>query len=309
MQAFFVNFGKIFQFGQKKTEKNFVSPKQYYKKRPFSKKKVILFSKIKNFNYYCKAENLFFYEPFSLKKRLHGFFRAKKDILLLSEYLPGNFNNHNQNLTDLTSERESISPHEHIHCFIEKMNNNSEEKAIFFARYFFPSPSPKLFRLRLYVIYPCEFSTKEKPVTKMEIIRNSEKNKYEAQKQKKFSQEKANRLFKDGTTLSNCIIFWKKIKENGKNRYSSEIFQGFMENQGCTILTASSFSFLHIKDDLILSAYSFWVNDRGFTEDGELLYGNKNGIAFQMERMVVGNYFHWSFGDKFPETPLNKKIK
>mmetsp|Transcript_77541 Transcript_77541/g.116553 ORF Transcript_77541/g.116553 Transcript_77541/m.116553 type:complete len:303 (-) Transcript_77541:491-1399(-) len=288
-----------------KKKKQFKILKSFNRKKINYKKETIVCAQPIFFQKKLESGYISSYKPFSLKKRLEGFLKARKETISLSKYLPGNFNNQNQHLTDCLSKNKKINSHEHIHCFIEKVDINSNGEKIFLAQYFFPSPSPKLFRLRLYVIYPCEFSTKEKPLTKMEIIRNSENNWKKKGTEEFISGGKARELFEYGTSLSNCLIFWKQIRERNGKQNPLTIFHGFMENRGCTILTTSSLSFLHVNDDLVLSPHSLWVNDRGFKEDGNLLYGSKNKISFQMERMKTGNFFHWSFGGNFPKHNFN----
>mmetsp|Transcript_8237 Transcript_8237/g.16447 ORF Transcript_8237/g.16447 Transcript_8237/m.16447 type:complete len:303 (+) Transcript_8237:1422-2330(+) len=242
-----------------------------------------------------KNDSLIKYSTFSLKKRIEGFVRAEKETNNLSSLLPGDFGNHSQYLTGLSGKKREGVPHEHIHCFIKKINELPPKKQVFFAQYFFPSPSPKFFRFRLYIIYPCEFSTKEKPVVKMEIIRNSENEDFLNNKDPTKSKKKTKEFFQFGNKLSRCVIFWKPLKDERYLKKSLKIFHGFMENQGCTILASSFPSFLHITDNLLLTPYSFWVNDRGFNEDGFLLYGSKNDVSFQMERLETGGFLDWSF--------------
>mmetsp|Transcript_3069 Transcript_3069/g.6146 ORF Transcript_3069/g.6146 Transcript_3069/m.6146 type:complete len:264 (+) Transcript_3069:86-877(+) len=252
---------------------------------------------LSNFFYSKKIySNLTNYKPFSLTKRVQGFLKTKKELKILSSYFSGNYNNHSQYLADSWNLKNQVS-HEHIHCLIERLKGNSNQAEIFLARYFFPCFLPKLFRIRVYIISPCEFSTKEKPITKMEIIRNPEKNM--ALRKKKNQPLKHGKIynFQTGISLPHCYIFWKR--KSIKKKKARLNFHGFMENQGCTIFSSSLFSFLHIKDNLILTPHSFFVNDRGFKEDGDLLYGNASGISFQMGRVQRGNLLHWTFGSAF----------
>jgi hypothetical protein len=112
----------------------------------------------------------------------------------------------------------------------------------------------------------------------MEILKNQENKNF----------KKKNFFIKDSyykKTLSRCIVFWglniNKINYQGKKG----VFIGELLNGGCSIFTPITSEFIDVKDNLILSEYSLWVNDRGYDEQRRIKYGNPEKISYKMGRI------------------------
>ena len=235
------------------------------------------------------------YYTISTDKKLHGFFSAKKDMIIFSKYIEGNFDNQSQFLSFFKVNQYIIEfpKLEHIHCKIKKIGKTSNGKIFLIALYYFPGIELKFFRIRYYTLFPCEFSSKMTSLIAMEIYRivpeETKNENFLKNIKEKFQYKKIYTAIK----FNYCTVFWikKDIKYSKKNNYF--LFKGHLHEGGCSIFSAISKYFLHINDDLILTDKVLLVNDRGFDEELFLIYGNNKEIFFQLDKTNKGEWFDW----------------
>lgn len=232
------------------------------------------------------------YHPSSLHKKIQGFFQVKKQQPIFIKYFGGEFDNQIQTLIDFKISRliDSWIDHEHIHCSVIQKTYFKNELKIFEAFYYFPYKKSIPFRERIYFFYPNLLSTKKIIIFQMEILK-SPQNK---NKNLKDSFEKIENFYIEKFTykknLSRCIIFWcLKLSKNNLHQ-KQPIFLGELVNGGCSIFSFIASEFLDVKDDLLLSEYSLWVNDRGYENGRNIKYGNLEKISYKMERVSTTNH-------------------
>jgi len=239
----------------------------------------------------CSPKLILCYEPAAVKNKIKEYFLAKQYEPVFIRYFDGEFDNQNQTIIDLKISEITSSwcVHEHIHCSVTKQKYVKNNVNLFQAVYYFPYKIPILFRERVYLFYPCLFSTTQKTIFQMEILQNNSKKNllydFSPVKTEGITFERHD-YKKD---LIRCTILWSVKSQKTIFQKENTIFMGELLNGGCSIFSFISFEFLHVKDNLLLSEYSLWVNDRGYTDRGVVRYGNPKKISYKMERLSTKN--------------------
>ena len=230
------------------------------------------------------------YQPLVIKKKIQGFLLAKKEQKKFETYFTGDFDNQIQTIIDfkISKIKNSWSEHEHIHCSISAKKNKKNEFKLFESIYYFPFKNFIPFRERIYYLYPSLFSTKKKTIFQMEILQTTLDSTFNSEEAYKKNEKFLKESCPNTKILSRCTIFWfNKLQQNLRQKNNS-FFKGELLNGGCTVFSFIDFKFLHIKDNLILTEFSLWVNDRGF-DDRAIKYGNNEKISYKLERVSIKN--------------------
>ena len=236
------------------------------------------------------------YQPLSIKKKLHGFLISKKLQPIFKDYFVGEYDNQNQSLIDYKIwQLGSFSQiHEHIHCSVLHRKYYQNYFDLFEALYYFPYKNPVAFRDRIYLFYPSLFSTEKKIIFQMEILQNNNDMSLNFQsylnQPKRFLFEK----FSPKNNLDRCLIFWNIEYGGILSLKKKPIFFAELLNGGCTIFSLKGSEFLNVKDNLILTENSLWVNDRGFDDKGNKKYGNSEKRAYKLEKISRGTFLNCS---------------
>lgn len=227
------------------------------------------------------------YRPLSIEKNIKGFLSAKKHYKIFGVLFEGNFDNQIQTIIDskISQIKNNWQKHEHIHCKVKKQKNPAKNLILFEAFYFFPFENPIPFRERVYLFFSNILSTRQSIIFQMEILQAYNNYSFEF----KNSSSKLGKFFQNLSEtekiLNQCSIFWVLNSTNVDKEKKDFFFAGELINGGCTIFSFIKFKFLQVKDNLILSENSLWVNDRGFDEEGTLEYGNSMKIPYKLDRI------------------------
>ena len=227
------------------------------------------------------------YQPLSIKKNFKKFLSAKKYQKIFGVLFEGNFDNQIQTIIDAKISRikKNWPKHEHIHCVVKKQKNPAKNLILFEAFYFFPFENPILFRERVYLLFSSNLSTKQNRIFQMEILQAFKNYNFEF----KDSSPKLRKFFLEPSVgekiLNQCSIFWILNSPKGNEEQNDFFFSGELLNGGCSIFSFITLKFLEVKDNLILSEHSLWVNDRGFENEGTLEYGNSMKIPYKLDRI------------------------
>ena len=237
---------------------------------------------------------IFKYQPISIKKKVQGFLLAERIRPLFVEYFSGEFDNQSQSLIDykIWKINNFWKKHEHIHCSISNQKNRKNGPDIFKASYYFPFKEPVAFRNRLYVFYPSILSTRKKIIFQMEILQNYSAANFNFEFRSKQLRENFQKIFKIKNNLERCAIFWSVESAENFPRKEKQVFFGKLQNDGCTVFSLTGLEFVDVRDNLTLTEYSLWVNDRGFNEKGELIYGNSEKISYKLEKISRINFLN-----------------
>ncbi|GJQ13256.1 hypothetical protein GpartN1_g5047.t1 [Galdieria partita] len=225
---------------------------------------------------------------------------SKKTLEIFSTWLSwfqGDFDNFEQ----VVEERnQKIFPregggHEHIHCAIQPLFCKPDGHVLLFAKYYFNGNPDIVFRFRVYEAFPSVSPYHpEEMVLEMKILR--------------FYEEAASRLKQinfdifqlDWNSdhmyeyLVGCEVYWKYNTSTHQSVGEGPHFIGFMKGGGCSVYSPETKDIIHVKDDLILTPNHLWVNDRGFDNCQNYIYGNQRGIHYQMKRVQSGDALDWT---------------
>jgi hypothetical protein len=228
---------------------------------------------------------------FLLKTRISGFFKAEKEFLKFKRLVTGNFINSYQKDGNINLEKsKDRSIDLKVFCNITSASILSREKYFFKAKYFFSTNHLRPFRTRIYCLKISKATSIQASIIEMDILRNeSVFNSFDLSK---FNNDaKRNNLQINTQSLIHCRVNWVPSDYKIKDKIGQETFYGFISYGGCTISSEQSLEFVHIKDELILGPHFFWVNDKAFFDDGNLIYGDLNDLSFQFNRLTKGDYF------------------
>uniref|UniRef100_A0A7S1XBU0 Uncharacterized protein n=1 Tax=Compsopogon caeruleus TaxID=31354 RepID=A0A7S1XBU0_9RHOD len=181
--------------------------------------------------------------------------------------------------------------HEHIHCQLQNLDSTLGNGHIF-AKYYFDGNPSKIFRSRLYRVSISDSSASGE--LEMRIYRFYAETESRL-REHNFDVTKVD-LTKDDLYewLEGCEVFWYKGDGNVEGLNHQPHFIGYMEGGGCSVFSREIQGMIHIKDDLIMTQKDLWVNDRGFTDNGDYVYGNRRGIHYKMQRVLPGDELWWT---------------
>jgi len=242
-------------------------------------------------NSYPVTKSLLNYKPFSVEKNIKGFLYAKKHQKVFGVLFEGEFDNQIQTIVDkkISKIRNNWFKHEHIHCSVKRQNDLDKNFSLFEAFYYFPFKTPTLFRERVYLFFSSNLSTSKNIIFQMEILQNCNFNIFNS---KKYTRRFKEIFFRNSIAekiLNQCKIFWILKISNDSEEKEDFVFSGELLNGGCSIFSFNTFRFLQVKDNLILSEHSLWVNDRGFSYEASVEYGNIKEIPYKLERLSSMN--------------------
>jgi hypothetical protein len=242
-------------------------------------------------NLHPVTKSLLNYKPLSVEKNIKRFLFAKKYQEIFGILFEGEFDNQIQTIVDrkISKIRTNWFRHEHIHCSVKRQNDLSKNFSLFQAFYYFPFKTPTLFRERMYLFFSSNLSTNKNVVFQMEILQNCNFNNFTS---KKYPMEFKEIFFRnsiDEKILNQCKIFWILKISNDSEEKEDFFYSGELLNGGCSIFSFNTFKFLQVKDNLILSEHSLWVNDRGFSDQASIEYGNIKEIPYKLERLSSTN--------------------
>jgi hypothetical protein len=242
-------------------------------------------------NSYPGTKSLLNYKPLSVEKNIKGFLFAKKHQEIFGVLFEGDFDNQIQTIVDtkISKIRNNWFKHEHIHCSVKKQNDLSKNFSLFEAFYYFPFKTPAPFRERVYLFFSSNLSNSKNIIFQMEILQNCDFNNFTSNK---FTMEFKEIFFRNSIPekiLNQCKIFWI-LKISNDSKIEDFVFSGELLNGGCSIFSFNTFRFLQVKDNLILSEHYLWVNDRGFSDEASVEYGNIKKIPYKLERLSGMNY-------------------
>lgn len=202
----------------------------------------------------------------------------------IKDRMIGEYNNYEQFSSDCTDGRENNcgDGHEFVSATFMQLPGSPN---ILVAKYYYGTNKSDVFRFRYYEFYEHEsnhawmrilpFSCFIPQSIFMRIYRPSRL--CEARLKANCYNEKVLPTISDFELLKGCVIAWKKTS---RGFWKGKLVGGLCEvasqqNPGVILL---------VNDELKLWKDELWINDRVFTQSGELLIGNKDGIPYKLKR-------------------------
>eukprot|EP00871_Galdieria_phlegrea_P001340 jgi/Galph1/2206/GphlegSOOS_G889.1 len=199
--------------------------------------------------------------------------------------------------------------HEHIHCNISPLFCKPNGHVLLFAKYYFNGNPNVVFRFRVYEVFPSVSpDNPNEQVLEMKILRF-----YETASS--LLRERQYDIFSIPLTednyeyLNGCEVYWRYEHVAHEQVKQAPHFIGWMKGGGCSVYSPETKAIIHVKDDLILTKDNLWVNDRGFDDCQNYIYGNQRGIHYKMKRVLPGGDLEWTLGKTNSKPLIAKEIE
>jgi hypothetical protein len=191
------------------------------------------------------------------------------ELELMMEWFAGEFDNHQQHVEQIEAENPPEQPHEWIHSIFHPVELPVFGDNVFYVEQYIGGDPTNIYRNRIY-----SFSINEE-VEAIQLTIFSFKD-HEAVVGAHLDETKLEGLTMDDVrTLPGCEVFWKKQADN---------FIGWMPDGACRVTSRRSGKVIIIDDDLVLTKSEIWIGDRAEDEDGNYVFGNKEGIPHKLQR-------------------------
>ena len=186
-----------------------------------------------------------------------------RDMRTFLEWFPGVYDNQEQ----VYFEEEQGVPedlrHERIHHTFARVDLPAFGENVFYVQQYLDDDPAKIYRQRIYV-FTADY---EENAIRLAIhTPNDVASLVDAH----LDPTKLEGLTQaDAVNMPGCDVYWRKRASD---------FDGQMKPRACSFVSKRSGKRIIIDDDLILTDSEIWISDRAEDEDGNYVFGNKEGI-------------------------------
>ncbi len=191
------------------------------------------------------------------------------DLEVMMDWFTGEFDNHQQHVDQIESENPPEQVHEWIHSIFHPVELPVFGDTVFYVEQYIDGDPSKIYRNRIY-----SFSINEE-VGAIQLTIYSFKDHQAVIGAHKDESKLADLSMEDVRTLPGCEVYWKKQADN---------FLGWMPDGACRVPSRRLGKTIIIDDDLVLTKTEIWIGDRAEDEDGNYVFGNKEGIPHKLQR-------------------------
>jgi len=187
-----------------------------------------------------------------------------RDMRTFLEWFPGVYDNQEQVYFEVEQGVPEDLRHERIHHTFAKVDLPAFGENVFYVQQYLDDDPAKIYRQRIYV-----FTTDyvENAIRLAIYTPNDVASLVDAH----LDPSKLESLTPaDAVNRPGCDVFWKKRAAE---------FDGQMKPGACSFVSKRSGKRIIIDDDLILTDSEIWISDRAEDEDGNYVFGNKEGIS------------------------------
>lgn len=201
-----------------------------------------------------------------------------QDLETMTSWFAGEFDNHLQVVEEQEAETPPEQPHEWIHSIFHPVELPQFGDHVFYVEQYLDGDPAKIYRNRLY-----SFSVNEdEDAIQLTILSFADS---EAVVGAHLDPSKLAPLTPDDVrTIPGCEVYWK--------RETDDRFIGFMPDGACRVPSRRTGKTIIIDDDLVLTPDEIWIGDRAEDEDGNWIFGNREGIPHKLKRS--NNFGCWA---------------
>jgi len=194
------------------------------------------------------------------------------------QWFAAEFDNHEQHWQDNLDLKENpqLQVHEHIHHVFAPLATPVLDGTTYFVKQYMDGDPGKVYRQRLYQFVRNE----QKSALQLNIFRFNDEAKYADAHLNPMVFE--NLSLDEVTSYPGCEVYWAYTQDDKGDEY----FDGTMGNNTCSILSKRSGKRIFFNDTLKLTDNEIWIADKAEDEDGNHVFGNKQGIP-HINRKVV----------------------
>ena len=191
------------------------------------------------------------------------------DLARLMQWFPGEYDNTEQHDADVAAGKEQV--HEHIFHIFKPVSAPAIGPHAVFVKQYMDGNYEEVYRQRLYS-FSADQATES---VKLVIYSFKDEAKYRATDKDPsiISQITMEEVY----TIPGCEVFWK---------WQGEHFVGHMVERACNFQSRRSGKRIFISDTLKLTDSEIWIADEAEDEDGNYVFGNKEGIPHKNVKRV-----------------------
>lgn len=187
-----------------------------------------------------------------------------RDMRTFLEWFPGVYDNQEQ----VYFEKEQGVPedlrHERIHHTFARVDLPAFGENVFYVQQYLDDDPAKIYRQRIYVF------TADYDENAIRLAIHTPRD-VASLVDAHLDPTKLDGLEPGDTThMPGCDVYWRKRAAE---------FDGQMKPKACSFVSKRSGKRIIIDDDLILTKDEIWISDRAEDEDGNYVFGNKEGIS------------------------------
>ncbi len=186
------------------------------------------------------------------------------------QWFAAEFDNHEQHWQDNLNLKENpdLQVHEHIHHVFAPLDTPALDGVTYFVKQYMDGDPNKVYRQRLY-----QFVRNEKAAAlQLNIYRFNDEAKYADAHLKPQLYE--NLTLDEIQTFPGCEVYWRFVESDEGQGH----FDGSMGKNTCSIVSKRSGKRIFFNDTLKLTDNEIWIADMAEDEDGNYVFGNKQGI-------------------------------
>ena len=186
-----------------------------------------------------------------------------KDFRLMMEWFPGVYDNQEQVYFEEEMGIAEDLRHERIHHVFHPVELPEFGDHVMYVQQHINDDPEQIYRQRIYVFTP------DYDENAIRLTIHTPDN-VEALVDAHLDPSKLAGLTLDDTrVISGCEVFWKR-QENQ--------FLGYMHDGACSFESRRTGKRIIIDDDLVLTESELWISDRAEDEDGNYVFGHKEGV-------------------------------
>ncbi len=186
-----------------------------------------------------------------------------RDMRLFLEWFPGVYDNQEQVYFHEEQGVPEDLRHERIHHTFAPVDLPAFGEHVFYVQQYLDDDPSKIYRQRIYV-FTADY---EENAIRLSI---HTPNDVESLVDAHLDPSKLDGLTPDQTrNMPGCDVFWRKRAAE---------FDGQMKEKACSFVSQRSGKRIIIDDDLTLTEDEIWISDRAEDEEGNYVFGHKEGI-------------------------------
>ena len=192
-----------------------------------------------------------------------------EDYMRILKWFPGEYNNEKQVNAQRAEGKQEL--HELIYHIFKPVKAPAVEGELLFVKQYMDGDYENVYRQRLYSLLPDD----ETNSIKLTIysFKDEKRYRYTDKDASLIQQLKPEEL----RTLPGCEVYW---------RYDDGFFTGSMIDRACKFFSTRSNKTIYISDTLKLTDKEIWIADQAEDEDGNYVFGNKEGIPHKNDKIL-----------------------
>lgn len=236
----------------------------------------------------CTAQNTSIYD--SPRITVEEKSKLKEELVLLSSWFEGEFNNYQQVHKEKEDSVEAEYIHENIHSIFKRVSLPWLGDHSYFVKQYMDNDPQKIYRQR---IYNFTINDAERAI-QLDILSFSD-----PETEKKYIMADKNPELLQTLSIDQlrstpgCEVFWKKEDNH---------FIGYMKERACNFISRRSGKRIFITDSLMLNDKEIWIRDEAEDENGNYVFGHRLKIPHKLKK--VSHYTGWAAAIKQGETDM-----